>query len=419
MTVFWMLVATMTVIALLFVIPPLFRSRRALQIDRDQLNTEVIKDQLRELRADLETGKLDREAYAAARRDLERELLDDLDVDQQQQQVSQRSGRWVAGVLGALIPALAVSAYHLLGTKDIVPLLAGEATVQAGASDTAGQPTLEEMVAKLDERMRAEPDNVEGWVMLGRSYAAMNRFSESAEAFAQANRLAAGDPQIMTDYADVLVMASGGEFTDEVGALLDKALEQQPANVKALWLRGHWKVRHEDYSGAISDWQQAAAQLPPGHANIALINEQIQQAQQQLTGSGVAAAAQKPAAGEAAQSVAKAAIQVTVALDPGLQDRVAADDTLFIFARAVSGPKMPLAIMRKQARDLPVTVTLDDSQSMSPAMVLSAFEQVTVGARISRTGQAMPASGDLQGSLSPVSTHGDQQVQLTIDQVVP
>jgi cytochrome c-type biogenesis protein CcmH len=421
MTTFWMLAVSMTAIALAFTIPPLFRSRGELRLDRNQLNTEVIKDQLRELRVDLETGKLDQQAYQAARQDLERELLNDLDEENEATPAA-RSGRWIAVVLLVFIPALAFVTYQQLGAPGIMPRLAANVPgTQSAGSDAQQQHSVEEMVEKLAQRMREQPDNVEGWVMLGRSYASMKRFQDAADAYAQAYRLVDDNAELITDYADILVTANGGEFTDEAGELLNKAIALQPRNIKGLWLLGHWKHQHADYQGAIASWQSVADLLPPGDKNAVTINQQIQQAKNALAEKGIVLAAEEsesaPAGNEA--PVSGSQIRVNVSLDPALTEQAAADDTVFIFARAAQGPKMPLAIVRKQVRDLPVTVTLDDSLAMTPAMVLSNFPEVTVGARVSKSGQAMPESGDLQGIVTPVASKGDQSVDLMINTTVP
>ena len=425
MTTFWMLAVSMTAIALVFTIPPLFSNRRVAQLDRNELNVEVIKDQLKELRADLDNGKLDKQAYQAARQDLERELLNDLDEQAGTETAVVRSGRWIAGVLLVFIPALAYVTYQQLGAPGIMKALANLPAAQTQkASTTQQQHSVEEMVVKLAQRMREQPDNVEGWIMLGRSYASMKRYQDATKAYARAYALADDNAGLITDYADALVTASGGDFTDEAGELLNKALALQPDNAKALWLLGHWKYQRADYQGAIDSWQRVAGLLPPGDKNAVVINQQIQQAKNALAEKGVvlAAAEDSPADSAPADNQAPVSgnqIRVTVSLDPALTQQAAADDTVFVFARAAQGPKMPLAIVRKQVRDLPVTVTLDDSLAMTPAMVLSNFPQVTVGARISKSGQAMPQSGDLQGTVTPVASQGEQSVDLLINSTVP
>jgi cytochrome c-type biogenesis protein CcmH len=418
MSVFWMLAGLLVLVSMLFVVPPLLRKPRLRGVQRDALNVQVIRDQLAELRADLEAGRLDQTAYAAARRDVERELLDDVKSQPGEPLADASGGRWLAIVLVLLVPAMAVTLYQRIGTESAIErLAAGDAGVAAKPS---GQHSLETMVERLAERMQKEPDNVEGWALLGRSYVALNRSSDAVAAYQHALQLSPDDPEILSSYADVLVMAHNGDFTDEVGQLLDKALAADPEYPKALWLRGHWKFRHADYNGAISDWRAVMAQLPPNDQNLPTIQEQINVA---LTRLGqpveeITPAAQQQAGAAAAVPAGGGSIRVHVALDPALAAKASPDDTLFIFARAVQGPRMPLAIVRKRVADLPVDVTLTDSMAMSPAMVLSKFAEVTVGARVSKSGQAMPSSGDLEGAVSPVKTDG-AEVTVKIAEVVP
>ncbi len=210
-------------------------------------------------------------------------------------------------------------------------------------------------------------------------------------------------------------MVDGGRFSDRAGALLLKALDSEPDNLKALWLAGHWKYQQGEYADAVQYWQRVEQQLPPDGTDAQVIAQQIRQAHARLSPDEQAGLPQ-PVPDVAA---AGKALTVNVMLDPQLAADAAGEDTVFIFARAVEGPRMPLAILRKQVRDLPVTVTLDDSTAMSPAMKLSNFDQVAVGARISKSGNAMPQSGDLQGMLSPVAPGSEQPIDLQIDSRVP
>jgi len=281
------------------------------------------------------------------------------------------------------------------------------------------------MVNKLAERMRSQPDDRKGWVMLARSYVVLKRYDEAVDAYRNILRLGGESPELLADYADALAMSAGGRFTPETGELLTRALAAQPDNVKALWLAGHWKNQEGDYTAAIEYWQQAAAQLPADGEDAAVIALQIARAREQLglppqaAAQQVAGAAAAVAPVETPAATPPAAIQVSVSLDPQLASQVKPDDTVFVFARATQGPRMPLAIVRKQVRDLPLKVSLDDSLAMSPAMVLSKFPEVSVGARISRSGNAIPQSGDLQGSKSPVAVGKDLSVAVTIDSRVP
>jgi cytochrome c-type biogenesis protein CcmH len=429
MSVFWGLAGIMVIAALLFVVPAIMRTARMSHTDQDALNTAVIKSQLADLETDLQAGRLDRDQYEAARKDLERELLDDL-AGSGGGMVARapRGGQWAVLVLVVAIPLLATALYNTLGSKEIIPLLARAPSTPPSTpgARTEGerQHSIEQMIEQLAERLRQQPDDVQGWRLLAKSYFVQKRYPDAVAAYRNAERLAPDDPALLADYADALTMSTGGRFTDEAGALLERALAIQPDNVKALWLIGHWKNQQAAYTEALEYWQQAAALLPPGGEDATVLTRQIGQVQQRL-GITPAATAQPPAPAATAMAVADqpaaggGAITVTVALDPSLSEATSPDDTVFIFARALQGPRMPLAIVRKQVRDLPLRVTLDDSQAMSPAMVLSKFDQVQVGARISKSGNAMPQSGDLQGMVSPVATRDGATIELTIDSKVP
>lgn len=418
MNTFWLLSALMMTMALLFILPTLFSNKRRDDSRYRDLNTAVIKQQLTELAADLEAGKLDQDAYQSARTDLERELL--AAQEQETGGGRTRGGQWAALLLAVFVPASALLIYHLLGNPE---LTTGAAAVPADSGDGAQQQAqghpLAAMVEKLAARLQQQPDDVEGWTMLGRSYALMNRFSDAEAAYAKAVALDADNGDLLTDYADVMITANGGQFTDVSGDVLSKALSLQPENVKALWLMGHWQFQHAHYQEALDYWQKTAARVQPGGADAQAIGEQIRMAQEKLgieptpVAVGSAAETPQPAAGGGAS------IQVDVELDPALAAKVDAGDTLFVFARAQQGPRMPLAIVRNQAGALPVSVTLDDSQAMSPAMKLSGFDEVVVGARISKSGQAMPTSGDLQGTVEHVKTGDGQRVKIVINEAVP
>jgi cytochrome c-type biogenesis protein CcmH len=299
--------------------------------------------------------------------------------------------------------------------------------------DSGGRLSVEEMVNQLAERMRSQPDDMKGWVMLARSYVVLKRYDEAVDAYRNILHLGGDSPELLADYADALAMAAGGRFTPETGELLQRALAAQPDNIKALWLAGHWKNQEGDVSAAIEYWQQAADLLPADGEDAVVIGQQISRAREKLglpplaaaqpaaaRSSAPAAAAEMSSATAAAPAAAAAStIQVRVTLDPQLADQARPDDTVFVFARAAQGPRMPLAIVRKQVRDLPLSVTLDDSLAMSPAMVLSKFTEVSVGARVSRSGNAMPQSGDLEGSQSPVAVGKDVNVEVMINSRVP
>ncbi|MEE9422189.1 MAG: c-type cytochrome biogenesis protein CcmI, partial [Gammaproteobacteria bacterium] len=354
---------------------------------------------------------LDKAAYAAARHDLERALLDDVNNASEPHTAVERSGRWASGILALVVPVAALWLYHQLGSQAAVET--NNQVAEMAAAGSTGV-SLEAMINKLEKRLQENPDNAEGWVMLASSYASINKFDKAVDAYKEALQRTGDHPQLLTNYADTLAMASGGDFTDEVGKLLKTALKLQPDNVKALWLMGHWHYQRKQHNESLSLWEKASALLPADSENAVALNQQIQFVRNKL---GMAEVKETPDTQTTATS--KASIQVTVSLDPTFKDRTSPEDTLFIFARAAKGPRMPLAIVKKQVKDLPITVTLDDSQAMSPQMVLSKFPEVSIGARISKTGNAMPSSGDLKGEQSPVSIDQDKTVKITISEIIP
>lgn len=427
MTVFWSLAAAMSLLALLFVVLPLIRHRPTREVELDELNAEVARTRLAELDVELKSGRIEQAQYDSDREDLERELLYDLTGNDSTRPA--RSGLWAAAVIAIAVPAGAALLYKNIGSERIITLLQDfPAGQQASQARQATQPKLsvDEMVSRLAARLEQAPDDLTGWTMLARSYSALSRYDEAVHAFRNIMRLGGGDNAAMlADFADALAASNNGMFPDEAGTLLGRAVELEQDNVKALWLAGHWQNQQGDAAAAVAYWERAARLIPADSKDGQVIREQIADVRAQgglpagtATVQQTADASATSGDGQAADS-AGVALQVTVELDPALQAQVRPDDTVFIFARAVNGPRMPLAIVRKQAGELPVTVTLDDSMAMSPAMVLSGFDPVSVGARISRSGNAIPQSGDLQGMQSPVSTGTSTSLNVRIDSTVP
>jgi len=280
MTVFWSLAAVMVMMALLFVLPPLLRKRTVSAISRDDLNTNVIKEQLLELKADLMAGKLDKAQFDAARQDLERELLYDLAATGDTQTASpERGGRWLTLLLIPAIPLCAVLLYQLMGSAELIDRVPQAQTAQSQPAQPAA--SIDEMVAQLAARLQQQPDDLKGWVMLARTYSIMKRYNEAESAYKNVLRLGGENANVLVDYADAMVMTNSGQFNDASGALLTRALELDPDNVKGLWLAGHWKNQSGAQADALDYWQQAAQKLPAGSEDAAAIAQQIKEVQRQ------------------------------------------------------------------------------------------------------------------------------------------
>jgi cytochrome c-type biogenesis protein CcmH len=277
---------------------------------------------------------------------------------------------------------------------------------------------IEAMAEKLTARLKEQPDDAEGWAMLARSYTVLGRHPEALPAYERAVALRADDAQLLADYADSLAVKNQRVLAGEPMKWVEKALKIDPRNVKALALAGTNAFDRKDYAGAVKYWEQVV-QFGPADSNY------VQQVQASLAEArelgGLPPAAVKPAtaATAAAPTVSLSNKQVsgTVSLAPALASQAGPEDTLFVFARGPEGKGMPLAILRKKVKDLPLQFTLDDSLAMSPAAKISGVASVVVSARISKTGEAFPQPGDLSGQTGPVNL-GTGSLKVEIRDVV-
>lgn len=407
MTVFVIIAVVMAAVAVLWVLPPLLWRRTASEgVARAASNLAIYRDQLAELDSDLRIGTLSPAQYAQAKLEIERSVLDEARVEGTPAPRASRGGRWTAAVLAATIPLCAALLYWQFGSPDA---LLQRASVARGEHELTAQ-QIEAMVAKLAARLEQNPDDAKGWAMLARSYAAMQRFPEALAAYAKATALVKDDASLLADYADVLATSTGRNLEGRPLELVKQALKLDPNQWKALALAGTAAFDRKDYKAAVAYWEKLVQQLPPDSEFSQSLTASIAEARQ-LGGikSGVS---------PGPQSATAASVRGTVSLSPALAGKADPADTVFIFTRAAEGSRQPLAVERRQVKDLPAGFTLDDSQAMSAGMKLSNFREVVVGARISKNGSATPQSGDLQGISQKVKV-GSGEIVVVIDQVVP
>jgi cytochrome c-type biogenesis protein CcmH len=399
-TAFVVIAVLFVAVALGFVLPPLLR-RQAQQpaASRDATNAGIYREQLEELRADLERGAIDRAQYDRARLDIERRIVD----EHERSAVSFESGRRVktALAIGIAIPLVAGLAYWKFGAPQA---LTGEAVVDA-RNVTPEQ--ILGMVKKLAARMEKTPDDVEGWVMLGRSYSVLGMHAEAARAFERAVKLVPGDPNLLADYADNLAMASGRSLAGKPMEVIQQALKIDPKHVKALALAGSAEFERRDYRAAVGYWERILTVVPPESDFARQVNASIEEARQ-LGGIKTARAKPAPSAkASAAQRPAAGALSGVVSIEPSLAKGFSPDTTVFVVARPAEGSRMPLAVARTTLGALPYRFKLDDSMAMNPAAKLSEHKQVVIVARVSRSGTALPQKGDVEGisgSVAPDAT---------------
>ncbi len=376
-------------LVLALVLRPLLARRGPAPVSRKAANVEIYRDQLRELDADLAAGKITQADHARARAELQSRLLEDVDVAQEP--AARRSGRAAAVVVGLALPVVALGLYLAVGSPRAVDPSAHPAALEAGQMDA--------MVEKLAARLRENPDDVDGWKMLGRSQAVLGRFPEAVDAYAKAAARAPRDAQVLADLADALAMARGQNLEGEPEQLIRRALELDPNNLKALALAGTVAFDRKQFKAAADYWQRMLPLVPPDSEDAKAIRENVAEASKLAAAPG------------------HRGIRGTVRLSPKLKGRIASGDTLFVYARAAEGPAMPLAVLRRGAHELPLDYALDDSMAMAPGMSISAHPKVVIIARVSRSGNAKPEPGDLRGESRAVANDA-QGVNVLIDTLV-
>lgn len=453
MTAFWVISGIFIVTALLFVIPTLLRNKdiELKNLEHDAVNITVYRDQIAELDKDLENDILSQEQYDKSKQELQQRMLQD--VTGREKVVLQKNKKFqniaLATVIVLVLPLAAVFLYLNIGdTRGLLPQAQLASATQMNRSSGGGGGGAEDMsghdfsaaLENLIARLSSNPEDVEGWVMLARTYTAMERYTEASNTYAKLADLVPNNPQILSDYARTLALRNQGTLAGKPTELLYQALGIDPQYPPALALAGHAEFEQEHYEKASAHWEKLLAAIPVDSPLAKSVKDSIAEAKllalggskektsepQQVTAAatpreeaniqpvnnGSDAEANKPT------SPTSLSVSGRVSIQPELAAKVAKGDTLFIYARAKTGPKMPLAILRLTASDLPASFKLTDDMAMTPTMKMSSFPEVVIEARISKSGQAVPASGDLQGFSEPVKL-GHNNIAIVIDRQIP
>jgi cytochrome c-type biogenesis protein CcmH len=451
----WFFIIVLLVLAVVYLLMPLFRTPDDIVDDRKQQNIRIIQEQMAELESSFERAEVDSEQYSARRNELEQALLLDVGTDvleegsvasaQTKKSVTSTTSWLSAGLLAFTIPASAIALYFYLGTPNAIEM--AKVPPKPEVPMTAdGKPDVEKLVANLHAKMKLNPENAQGWYMLGRSYMLMQRYDGAIEAYENLFRLQPEEADVMVMLADALSMKQQGKMTGRPEALINKALEKVPNNTTALWLSGmaleqkgslqealvRWQVLRPLLNGSEAEQAQLdvliarvekkieTANSVGGNAEAKVVakvestdtlaNESTENKDTSATDIVSTSSASKPLVGE--KDLAQ--VSVTITLDEKFAGEVSPEDSVFVYAKAQSGP--PLAAKRLQVKDLPITIVLDDDMAMMPQMKLSMFPVVIVGARVSKSGNAISQDGDLYAEQGQV-THGDS-VELTINAIL-
>lgn len=443
MTLFWITTAAMIFVALALLAPTLLRNQKASSDVTEKLNVQIARERLADLSKEHAAGELSDEEFAQVREDLELALAQDLEGTARASTASGSNGRGALLISALVIPLVTIPLYLEIGSPQLIESMPGNSAVAGHGTGTGSEmPPISELVTQLRQRMEANPDNAEGWFLLGRTYMRLQNYPDAVMAFEKVVALLPEEPAGLLSLADAMTMRDGRQVGPKTVELLQKALSLDPNSVTALWLLGNAAYDKGDSAAALDFWQRAYPLLSDEPAMQGELAQRISQAGGEPPAAtappslppimAAAATGNQPVAPAAAPPVMAtapapgappvaggASITVEVALSPDLMAKVEASDTVFVLARAESGPPMPLAVARHQASELPLRVTLTDAMAMMPAMKLSSFPRVKISAKVSKSGRAGTQPGDMiAGDQVVDSTAPPDSVQLLIDQLV-
>jgi cytochrome c-type biogenesis protein CcmH len=394
MTGFWLLAVLILAVGYIFFLPALLGKTGGGRINRARLNLLLHRQRQTELAQEAASPE-DLERLTA---ESERNLLGELETSEETKTQAGTRGRSVVLATLAIIPIMALTLYLALGRIDLIDTRAPN-----------NMADVQESIRLLAERLAKQPNDLEGWVLLARSLQATDQPDKALKAYEFALKLAPEDLDIKAFYAQALAETHQGSMLGKPTEIVDEILKKNPDHRTALWMAGIAAAERNDTAKAVEYWEKLKSQFAPGSEEAGQIAGYIARVQ------GSPAPTEPPA--PAATGAGKH-IRVTVTLAENLKARVSPDDALFVFARAAEGPPMPLAVVRKKVKDLPVEVVLDDSMSMVQGMTLSTADRVVIGARISKSGQPKAEDGDLQGLSEALAPEDTGSYKIVVDRVI-
>lgn len=416
-----MIVAIIVVLVIAFALMWIFtKYQRRNDLDRKQQNIDMLRQEFVDLKAQLEAGELTQEQYQSAYDDLVVSLGDDLkqntDETAPRRQFSQTKTLLVIFLaLAILTPVL----YFHFGTPQAINPKKAEQNMQSAhsAAGVRNSQTIAAMVSRLQQKLKQDPNNPEGWTMLGRSYMVLNNYDMAVKALSKAYAQRSDDPSILLMYADALAMQNGGKVNGKAFKLIKRVLAHDPHDPTAMWMAAMAYETRSDYKSALKYWKQLLPVVKDNPQDYKEVRMHLAHAESVVTGKPM----KLPSSTSNTQTASAntgASVTAVIKLDAKYKAKVKPTETVFVYARAVDGPPQPLAAKRLQVKDLPAKVTLNDSMAMSPSNKLSDYPQVYIGARVSKSGTAMPSRGDLQGISGRVATKDGKTIEVTIDKEV-
>jgi len=414
-TLFWIAAAVCVLLALAFVLPPLLRRRVATaKAARRDINIAVYRDQMKEMEADLANGLLSAEQFQTAKLELEARLAEDA-LAQADKTMTPVASRRLGYGLAGLLPVAAFGLYYfVLGNPASFTAIA-EAQA-SGDQQVAGGHDIMQLIQQVEEKTKADPNDGEAWTILAKTYAAVGHWPEALHAYEKAIKLRPDVPSVMTGYAEALAISNNRVLEGKPIELVLKALEKDPLDMKGLELAGIAAFQEKRFAKAAFYFKHLYEQLPPESPYAQDILEARKEAER-LSKQGMTGMDDLSEAGKDKAAPAPT-IQGTLDIAPALKAKIGANDTLFLFARSPQGGAPAAALRAPASAGLPIEFELTDAMAMSPDNRLSKFKEVTLVARISKSGDPKGAAGDLEGEIKAVKV-GAKDVRLVIDKVKP
>lgn len=404
MIIFAIVAVGMLLVALAGLAWPLLKKSAIEAVDRNRQNLDIARERLAELEIENRADEISDEEFQQVKSEVEKTLADELQEEPAEHRSASTAGALAVAAIGVLLPLLTLALYLAIGSPQLINgATAQQQSAAPHGEAPGGQQSVEQLVQKLAERLEQQPENAEGWFLLGRSYMNLGRYADAVKAFNRVDRLQPDTPAVLLALANAEAMAQGGRIGGRPEELVKRVLTQDGANTVALWLAGIAAEERGDFTQALEHWKRAEPNLEGAD-------------REELRSRMLAAARQADISidFDDARPESRAAVKVRVSLDPDLTGKLSGEETVFVFAKALDGPPMPLAASRHKVRDLPLEVTLDDSMAMTPQAKLSSAPRVTISAKISAGGSATPMEGDLVSDSVTVSPSASEVVSLVI-----
>ena len=396
MTLFILIATLITVIAMALLIWPLRNNRHSISYARQAQNIHYARERIQELEQQLNNASISASDYEALKTEIESTLAEDIDISNQSLDTESvnapKSNRFLISLLCISLPLAAIGFYALTGTPEAFSIAKKEKALKEQDTDS--------LLNAVEARLKTHPNDVKGWTLLSRSYMSLGRFEDATRAYKKLLELQGESPNLLVTIADASAQAANGVMAGEPVRYVKRALELNPQHPQALWLAGFSETQVGKTSNALEYWNQLLPLLAQSPEQQQELRELIEQTK---------------AAALTSEAITPS-IRVTVNLDPNL--KASASDTVFVFAKATQGPAAPLAVKRLTVADLPATVTLTDQDAMLAQLTLSLFENVTISARVTKSGNPIAQAGDFESASIDVKNNTQETVNLTISTTI-